>query len=80
MNDTHWCSCKEPSVENDQKPKPQSLHMIPNKQHPSELHVPQNEQKVNTQIKRDLVIRTEYQDNGHDSLDDRNYIRHPTIG
>ena len=46
---TNCWLCKEPSVENDQKLKPQSLHMISNEQHPSELHVAQNEQKVNNQ-------------------------------
>ena len=56
------------------------MHITENKQHPSELHVTQNEQKVNKQIERDLVIRTEYQDDRHDDLDDQNYIRHPTIG
>ena len=73
-------SHKEPSVKNNQKPKPQSSHMISNKQHPGELHVTQNEQKVNKQIEIDLIIRTEYLDDRHDDLDDQNYIRHPAIG
>ena len=54
--------------------------MISNEQHPSELHVTQNEQEVNNQIERDLVRRIEYQDDRHDDLNDQNYSRHPTIG
>ena len=54
--------------------------MISNEQHVSELHVTQNEQKVNKQIERDLVIRNEYQDDKHVDLDDQTYIRQPTIG
>ena len=54
--------------------------MISNVQHPSELYVNQNEQKVNKQIERDLVIKTKYQDDRHDDLDDQTYIGHPTIG
>ena len=34
-------SCKEPPVDNDQKPKLQSSHIILNEQPPSELHVTQ---------------------------------------
>ena len=42
MRTTHCWSCIEPPVDNDQKPKPQSLHIILNEQHPnSELHVAQ---------------------------------------
>ena len=52
--------------------------MISNEQHPSELHVTQNEQKVNKQIAIDL-IRTEYQDDRHDDLDDQNYSIQPTV-
>ena len=54
---THCWLHKEPSVENDKEPKPQSLHMISIEQHPSELHVTQNGQKINKQIERDLEIR-----------------------
>ena len=28
----------------------------------------------------DLIIRTEYEEDRHDYLDDKNYIRQPTIG
>ena len=46
-------------MENDQKPKPQSSHIISNEQDPRELHVSQNKQHVNKQIDRDLVIGTD---------------------
>ena len=56
----HCWSCKEPPVDNDQKSKPQSFHIVSQEQHPIELHVTQNEKKVNKQTERELVRRTEY--------------------
>ena len=55
---THCWSCKEPSVDNDQKLKPQSSLIISHEQHPNELHVTQKEQKVSIPIDRDLGRRT----------------------
>ena len=79
MRMIHCWSCKEPLVKNDQKPKPQSWHIISNEQYPRELHVTQNEQQVDKQSDRDLVIGTEYQDDRYENLDDQNYIRKPRI-
>ena len=73
-------SCKEPPVDNNQRPKQQSSHIILNKQCPGEFHVTQKEQKVNIQLDRDLERGTEYQDDKDDDLDDQNYVRHPIIG
>ena len=47
MRMTCCWSCKEQPVDNDQNSKPQSSHILSYKQHSSELHVIQNEQKVN---------------------------------
>ena len=66
---THCWSCKESPIVYDQKPKPHNSHIILNEQYPSELHVTQNQQKVNTQIERDVVGRTEYQDDRYDNLE-----------
>ena len=54
--------------------------MISNGQHPGELQVIQTEQQVNKQTERDLVLRTEYEDDRQDDLDNQNYIRQPTWG
>ena len=54
------CSCKEPP----------SSHMISNEQHPNELHETKYEQKVNENIERDLVMRTEYSNDRHYDPDD----------
>ena len=54
--------------------------MISNEQHPCELHVTWNKQEGNKQIEKDLIIRTAYQGDRHDDLDNQNYIRHHTVG
>ena len=54
--------------------------MILNEQHPRKLHETKNEQEVNKQVKRDLVIRTEYSNDKYDNSDDQIYTRHPAIG
>ena len=54
---TCWCSCEEPSVDNDPTPKLKSLHIVLNEQHSSELHVTKNKQKVNKQSERDLLSK-----------------------
>ena len=54
--------------------------MISNEQHPSELHETEIKQKVNKQVERDLMMRTDYINDRHDNLDVQSYIRYPTIG